>query len=301
MSQMVFFICIGFTAFCMAALLLVPALVKPSPEAQRIMDVVTSSRPDERMVRPKERATEALLEMARNLRAKLGLTENRKLKTRLMAAGMRSAGTADVFFTVQLACPLLGLFAGSFISSNTFFWALCLAVLGFMGPDMWLSRMVKARKARIRKSLPDAMDMLVICVDAGLGIDQALLRVGEELAVSYPDINEEFTQVHLEQRAGKPRLEAWESLSQRTQIEEFASFVAMLIQTDRFGTPIGKALGRFSEELRTKRRQHAEEAAAKTKIKIIFPLVLCIFPCIFIVLLAPAVLSIMAGITKMGS
>jgi tight adherence protein C len=301
MSQMVFFICIGFTAFCMAALLLVPVLVKPSPEAQRIMDVVTSARPDERMVRNKEKATEMLLEMARNLRAKLGLTENRKLKSRLQAAGMRSAGTADVFFTVQLGCPLVGLFAGSFIHTNTFFWAFALAIVGFMGPDMWLSRMVNARKMRIRKSLPDAMDMLVICVDAGLGIDQALLRVGEELAVSYPDINEEFTQVHLEQRAGKPRLEAWESLSQRTQIEEFASFVAMLVQTDRFGTPIGKALSRFSEDLRMKRRQHAEEAAAKTKIKIIFPLVLCIFPCIFIVLLAPAVLSIMDGLTKMGS
>jgi tight adherence protein C len=236
-------------------------------------------------VRNKEKATEMLLEMARNLRAKLGLTENRKLKSRLQAAGMRSAGTADVFFTVQLGCPLVGLFAGSFIHTNTFFWAFALAIVGFMGPDMWLSRMVNARKMRIRKSLPDAMDMLVICVDAGLGIDQALLRVGEELAVSYPDINEEFTQVHLEQRAGKPRLEAWESLSQRTQIEEFASFVAM----------------RFSEDLRMKRRQHAEEAAAKTKIKIIFPLVLCIFPCIFIVLLAPAVLSIMDGLTKMGS
>lgn len=301
MSQMVFFIGVGFTAFCMVALLLVPVLVKPSPEAQRIMDVVTSVRPDKRTVRNKERLTESLLDAARALRAKLGLTENRKLKSRLQSAGMRSAGTADVFFTVQLGCPLLGLFAGSFIRSNTFFWAFSLAILGFMVPDMWLSRQVKKRKKRIRRSLPDAMDMLVICVEAGLGIDQALLRVGEELAVSYPDINEEFTQVHLEQRAGKPRLEAWQSLADRTQIEEFTSFVAMLTQTDRFGTPIGKALARFSEELRVKRSQHAEEAAAKTKIKIIFPLVLCIFPCIFIVLLAPAVLSIMDGISKMGS
>jgi tight adherence protein C len=300
MSQMVFLVGIGFTAFCMVALLLVPALVKPSPEAQRIMDVVTSVRPDTRTVRPKEKVTETLLDAARGLRAKLGLTENRKLKTRLQAAGMRSSGTADVFFTVQMALPLLGLFAGSFMGSNQFFWAFALAIAGFMGPDMWLSKMVKRRKMRIRKSLPDAMDLLVICVDAGLGIDQALLRVGEELAVSYPDINEEFTQVHLEQRAGKPRLEAWQSLADRTEIEEFSSFVAMLVQTDRFGTPIGKALARFAEELRTKRRQHAEEAAAKTKIKIIFPLVLCIFPCIFIVLLAPAVLAILQGVSSMG-
>jgi tight adherence protein C len=106
--------------------------------------------------------------------------------------------------------------------------------------------------------------------------------------------------VNLEQRAGKPRLEAWQALADRTEVEEFQSFVSMLTQTDRFGTPIIKTLSRFAEDLRTQRRQRAEEAAAKTKIKIIFPLVLCIFPCIFIVLLAPAVLSIMNGLSNMG-
>jgi tight adherence protein C len=301
MPQMIFYIGIGFTAFCLVALLLVPALVKPSPEAQRIMDVVQSTRPDKRTVRSKEKVTERLLSMARDVRERLGLTENRKLKGRLIAAGMRNAGTADSFFAVQLLMPLLGAFGGTFIPDSTLFWVFAFAVLGFMAPDMWLSRMVERRKRRIRRSLPDAIDLLVICVDAGLGIDQALLRVGEELALSHPDINEEFTQVNLEQRAGKPRLEAWESLAQRSQIEEFAAFVSMLVQTDRFGTPILKALSRFSEEIRTKRSQHAEEAAAKTKIKIIFPLVLCIFPCIFIVLLAPAILSIASGLTVRGN
>ena len=132
-----------------------------------------------------------------------------------------------------------------------------------------------------------------------LGMDQALLRVGMELDVSHPDINEEFTQVNLEQRAGRPRLEAWKNLAERTQIEEFTAFVNMLTQTDRFGTPILRALSRFSEDIRLKRRQHAEEQAAKTKIKIIFPLVLCIFPCIFIVLLAPALISIADGLKSM--
>jgi len=136
----------------------------------------------------------------------------------------------------------------------------------------------------------------VICVDAGLGLDQALLRIGEELSASHPDIAEEFVQVNLEQRAGRPRLEAWKNLADRSEIEEFTSFVSMLSQTDRFGTPIIRALSRFSEDIRSKRRQRAEEAAAKTKIKIIFPLVLCIFPCIFIVLLAPALLSISSGL-----
>ncbi|MES2391025.1 MAG: type II secretion system F family protein [Acidobacteriota bacterium] len=301
MGQMIFYVGIALTAFCLMALLLVPVLVKPSPEAARIMEVVQSQRPDKRVVRSKEKIVEKLLEAARELRERLGLTENRKLKGRLMAAGMRNSGTADIFFAVQFLVPLVGAFGGSFFKDNTLFWVFAFGVAGFMAPDMWLSKMVSRRQNRIRRSLPDALDLLVICVDAGLGIDQALLRVGEEIALSYPDINEEFTQVNLEQRAGKPRLEAWQSLADRTKIEEFAAFVSMLTQTDRFGTPILKALSRFSEEIRLKRSQHAEEAAAKTKIKIIFPLVLCIFPCIFIVLLAPAILSIMAGLSTMGN
>jgi tight adherence protein C len=141
---------------------------------------------------------------------------------------------------------------------------------------------------------------MVICVDAGLGLDQALMRIGDELAVSHPDISAEFNQVNLEQRAGRPRLEAWKNLADRSEVEEFSAFVSMLTQTDRFGTPIIRALSRFSEEIRSKRRQRAEEAAAKTKIKIIFPLVLCIFPCIFIVLLAPAILNIASGLVGLG-
>jgi tight adherence protein C len=129
-------------------------------------------------------------------------------------------------------------------------------------------------------------------VEAGLGLDQAMLRVGQELHLSHPDIHYEFMQVNLEQLAGKPRLEAWKSAADRTQIPEFSLFVSMLTQADRFGTPIVRALSRFGDEIRLKRKQRAEEMAAKTKIKILFPLVLFIFPCIFIVLLAPAILNI---------
>ena len=142
----------------------------------------------------------------------------------------------------------------------------------------------------------------MICVDAGLGLDQALLRVAEELALSHQEINEEF-------HAGEPGAAGGDSRGWRRgrrwrsepRLTSSRAFVTMLTQTDRFGTPIAKALSRFSEELRMKRKQHAEEAAAKTKIKIIFPLVLCIFPCIFIVLLAPAVISIAAGMKVMNS
>jgi len=234
------------------------------------------------------------------LRVHMGLSEDPNLKVRLVAAGFNSRNSVDIFFAARLLVPLAGIIVGSLIGSSPFFWVMALGGVGYLGPDLWLKRKTSIRKNRIRRSLPDALDLLVICVDAGLGLDQALLRIGDELAVSHPDISAEFMQVNLEQRAGRPRLEAWKNLADRSELEEFSSFVSMLTQTDRFGTPIIRALSRFSEEIRSKRRQRAEEAAAKTKIKIIFPLVLCIFPCIFIVLLAPALLNIASGMGGLG-
>ena len=267
-----------------------------SDEEQRVQNVLARQ-----MSALSERAQESRLKgsavgIAGFLRARFGFAESATFKQRLEAAGIRKRSTADLLFAAQISLPLLGAFAGSFCTSNTFFAVASLVVAGYMAPDIWLTRQVSKRKRSIRRGLPDAVDLLVICVGAGLGLDQAILRVGEELAVSYPALSEELMIVNLEQRAGKPRLEAWESLAQRTKVEEFVSFTSMLSQTDRFGTPIIKSLTRYAEDLRTKRRQHAEEAAVKTKVKIIFPLVICIFPCIFIVLLAPAMLSLMTGL-----
>lgn len=288
------------TLFCVALLLGASLLKQRTPESKRLLDVVDGNRVEA----PKESAgpqrKERMLLWARLLRIKLGLVESEKLKVRLMTAGMRDRSTADVFFAAQFLIPLAMAFGASFAPDNTIFMVLIAAVLGFIAPDFWLSRKIEQRKAKIRRSMPDAMDLLVICVDAGLGMDQALLRVGDELALSHREIYEEFAQVNLAQRAGQPRLEAWKTLADRTAIDEFRQFVNMLTQTERFGTPIAKALSRFSEDLRTKRRQYAEQQAAKTKIKIIFPLVLCIFPCIFIILLAPAILTISDGITGMN-
>jgi tight adherence protein C len=294
--QMILCISIAVTAFLAIGLLAAPVILKPTPEAARMLEVIQSNRPDQRRIGGKEQVQEGILKAARELRGRLGMGENVKLKERLFTAGLREAHFYDIFFALQCVLPLVGAFAGSFMASNTFFWIFAGLIVGYMMPDFWLTWQTKKRKKCIRRSMPDAIDLLVICVDAGLGLDQALLRVGQELVLSHPEINEEFTQVHLEQRAGKMRLDAWRSLAERNQIEEFNAFVSMLVQSDRFGTPIVKALGRFSEELRMKRRQHAEEAAAKTKIKIIFPLVFFIFPCIFIVLLAPAFMSIAKGL-----
>ncbi len=298
-----FYLAFAATVFCVIALFSTPVLFGRSPEAQRVLDVVANHRADDRVhsgAKPNLRK-DLLLKLAQALRSRLGFSQNARLDERLAMAGLRGKRNSDIFFAVQFLTPLLGAVAGSFLSSNTIFCVCAFAICGYMIPDLWLSYRIGRWKKKIQRSMPDAIDLLVICVDAGLGLDQALLRVGEELAISHPEINTEFTQVNLAQRAGQPRLEAWQALAKRTKIDEFIQFVSMLVQTDKFGTPVSKALSRFAEELRMKRRQRAEEAASKTKIKIIFPLVLFIFPCIFIVLLAPAILSIATGLKGIGN
>lgn len=287
-----FYIALSLTVFCVVTLLTAPFLLRPSKQARRILDIVTSERPDKRTIRGKEVARDKVLSLARAFRGRLGLSEDEKLRQRFVTAGFKNGNQIDVYFMARFVGPLVGILGGTFIHSNTAFWCLALAAVGYLLPDIWLTRAVNKRKKKIQKGIPDAIDLLVICVEAGLGLDQALLRIGQEIAVSYPELNEEFNQINLEQRAGKPRLDAWQSMADRTKIEEFAALVTMLQQTDRFGTPIVRALSRYSEEIRQARRQRAEEAAAKTKVKILFPLVFFIFPCLFIVLLAPAVITL---------
>lgn len=289
---MTFYIALMFTVFLLLAVLLAPALLQPSPAAKRIMEMVQSTRADKRTVGTRERMVEAILSLGTQLRARFGLTADEEVKQRLLSAGIKSQQSMNIYSASRYVGPLIGIALGTLIRSNTTFWALSLGAIFYLAPDTWLRTRIKKRRERIRKSLPDALDLMVICVEAGLGLDQAMLRVGKELGISHPDIHQEFTQVNLEQMAGKPRLEAWKSAAERTQIAEFSLFVSMLVQADRFGTPIIRALSRFADEIRLKRRQRAEEMAAKTKIKILFPLVLFIFPCIFIVLLAPAILNI---------
>jgi tight adherence protein C len=290
--NLIYYIAFALTFFLLVALLLAPVILRPSPAARRMMEMVRSTRPDVRSVGFKERIQRTILSMATTLQARLGLTEDERVKQQLLSAGIKSSQSMNAYTASRFIGPVIGLVCGSLIHSNTVFWALSLAAVLYLVPDMWLRMKIRKRRERIRKSLPDALDLLVICVEAGLGLDQAMLRVGQELIISHPDIHQEFMQVNLEQLAGKPRLEAWKSAAERTQIPEFSLFVSMLTQADRFGTPIVRALSRFGDEIRLKRRQRAEEMAAKTKIKILFPLVLFIFPCIFIVLLAPAILNI---------
>jgi tight adherence protein C len=290
--SLIFYIALALTVFLLVAMLLAPVILRPSPAARRMLEMVQSTRPDKRSVGYKERMQGTILSLAAGMQGRLGLTEDENVKQQLLSAGIRSSRGMNAYAASRFIGPVIGIAGGSLIRSNTVFWALSLGAVFYLLPDMWLRMKIKQRRERIRKSLPDALDLLVICVEAGLGLDQAMLRVGQELIISHPDIHQEFIQVNLEQLAGKPRLEAWKSAAERTQIPEFSLFVSMLTQADRFGTPIVRALSRFGDEIRMKRRQRAEEMAAKTKIKILFPLVLFIFPCIFIVLLAPAILNI---------
>jgi tight adherence protein C len=169
--------------------------------------------------------------------------------------------------------------------------ALAGCAAGWLLPGMVLARIAKRRQHKIQLSLPDALDLLVVSVEAGLGLDQAVQRVGDEIASAHKDLSDELRLVNLELRAGKARSEALKNLGDRTGVEDLMSLVAMLIQTDKFGTSVAQSLRVHSDVLRTKRRQRAEEAAAKTGVKMVFPLVFCIFPAIWVVTIGPAAIK----------
>ncbi len=295
MSSMspVFAISLMITIACALAMIPVFFLMRNPGETKRLMEVTRAPlRLDEEPAERQNPAKLVLLAVVRFIRTRLGFAQDEKLRQKLFAAGLREGSAVDTYFAIRLLGPVVAIVAGTFIRSNTFFWIAGLMVAAYVAPDFWVDYRAHQRRERIRLGLPDALDLMVVCVDAGLAIDQALLRAGQELALSQPELSEEFIQISFEQRAGKPRIEAWQSMAERTQLDIVQSFVHMLGQTDRFGTPLVRALRVFADSVRQKRRQRAEELAAKTTVKLIFPLVLFIFPSIFIVLLGPAMILI---------
>jgi tight adherence protein C len=165
--------------------------------------------------------------------------------------------------------------------------------IGFLAPDFWLGKRITNRQSKIRRGLPDVLDLLVICIEAGLSLDQGSSRTATELKGAQPELCDELGIVVLEQRAGRPRGEAWKHMAERTGVDCVRNLVSMLIQADQFGTSIAKTLRIHSDTLRIQRVQAVEAAAAKTTIKLLFPLVLFIFPSLFVVTLGPAFISIM--------
>jgi tight adherence protein C len=224
------------------------------------------------------------------------------LRLRLVQAGFRRDEALTMFFGIRIvfALFLFVLFSTSLIMKPNILLALAGLALGYILPGMVLARLAKRRIHRIRLSLADALDLMVVSVEAGLGLDQAIQRVGQELAFAYPDLSDELRLVNLELRAGKARAEALRNLADRSGVDDLNSLVTMLIQTDKFGTSVAQSLRVYSETLRTKRRQRAEEAAAKTGVKMVFPLVFCIFPAIWVVTIGPAAIKFITVLLPMA-
>ena len=211
----------------------------------------------------------------------------------LMQAGYREQRHMTLYFALRvlLGVGALALVVTFGLAKRSPILLVALPVLGYTLPRFVLKRRVRRRQQVIRLALPDALDLVVICVEAGLGLDQSLKRVGEDLRHAHPELSDELDLVHLEVRAGKPRPEALRNLASRTGVDDVRALVAVLVQTDRFGTSVAQALRVHSDSLRTTRRQRAEEQAAKTTIKMVPVLVFFLFPSMFIVSLGPAAIS----------
>jgi len=256
---------------------------------ERRLEELSGDAGREQEVRPKFQTLVGMLkrvgEKAPRSPKELGM-----LRLRLVQAGYRRDEALTIFFGIRvtLALVLFAVFSSSIITRPNMTLALGGLGFGYLVPGMILARKAKARAHRIRLALADMLDLLVVSVEAGLGLDQALSRVGTELTFAYPELSDELKLINLELRAGKARSEALRNLADRTGVEDLSSLVTMLIQTDKFGTSVAQSLRVYSETLRTKRRQRAEEAAAKTGVKMVFPLVFCIFPAIWVVTIGPA-------------
>jgi len=228
------------------------------------------------------------------------------LQRRLMRGGFRGPSALKVFYGIK-AVLLLGLPAVVFLvtlkfdieGSNRLTAMAAAAAAGFFGPNRVLQSLVKRRQKRIRKALPNALDLMVVCVESGLGLDQAVMQVSKELALAHPEISHEFALMNLELRHGKRRVEALHNLSQRTGVEDLRKLAAVLIQADRFGTSIAQSLRNHSEYMRTAARQDAETRAAKIGIKLVFPIFFCILPALFVVTVGPVVVRIMRDLLPM--
>jgi tight adherence protein C len=215
----------------------------------------------------------------------------KRLRRELALAGWDSPRTAAVFSIAEIVCPVIVVIVTWLLMKPGFERILGLmmgAIAGYLIPGFILGRRINKNKKQIQNGIADALDLLVLCLEAGSGLDQSLVKAGDELQVAYPALSDQLRLLISEMRAGKPRIEAFRALAARTQVEDVRSLVAMLVQTDRFGTSIAQALRGQADVCRTKRRQRAEEKAQKVSVKLVFPLVFCLFPALYVVLLGPA-------------
>jgi tight adherence protein C len=235
-----------------------------------------------------------------------GRADTTSVRQFLIQAGYTDPSALSIYWASRVALatvlpataiftfPLLGASA-----TQTLMGIVWMGALGWVGPTFYVRRRLKGRQKEVQLALPDMLDMLVVCVEAGLGLNQALVRVADEIDHVSEVMSEQLTMINLEMRAGTAREEALKNFAERTGLADIRSLVSMLVQTDRFGTSVAHALRVHSDTMRTKRRQRAEEAAAKTTIKLVFPLVLFVFPAMFVVVLGPSAIAIFRAFSKL--
>ncbi len=296
-----------------AAILLYFAFRAPDPLEKRI-EVVTESRPTvkgkkARLLSKARQMSSSAGESVRDFVGGFAPGKEQKAEPRIQKlltyAGYRRGNALRIYrgAKIFLAMLLFALYVplGVWLGHSAAIILLIgvfVAILGYLLPDYWLRYMALRRQREISRHLPDALDLMVVCVEAGLGLDAALSRVAAEMRLASRSLSSEFSQVTQETKAGKPRAQALRDLTTRTGVDDLSSLVAMLVQTDRLGTSVAQALRTHADSVRTRRRQRAEEAAAKTPVKLVFPLVLCIFPSLFVVILGPAVVTIVRTLSQ---
>jgi tight adherence protein C len=271
---------------------------------QRISEAISPRRKEKSLTSVVQQAKSSLgslMESVENLMPK-SEKEISIVLQRLTRAGYRSESAVKVFYGCKVVTPIL-LSAIALVSGlgsmGPFFVYLMTLGGGFLAPDFWLGKKIEKRQKRLNKGLPDVLDLLVICMEAGLSLDQATARTAQELKQSQPELCDELGIVVLEQRAGRARSDAWKNMAERTGVESLRNLVSMLVQTEQFGTSIAKMLRVHSDSLRTQRVQMVEEMAGKTSVKLVFPLVLFIFPALFLVTLGPAAIVMVESFTKL--
>lgn len=286
----------GVTVFLFALGISFLVLATMDPVRRRLSQMALDSRPTSEMA---ARVLRLLEPINRFMLPSKG-SERGKMEQRLLYAGLRSPNALPLFYAIKTGLALTLLMAVLSISawlpqwtaSKVVFFAMLAAFIGLVLPNYVLDHMVERRQKRLRDGFPDALDLLVVCVEAGLGLTAAIQRVSDELKFSHPDLGSEFARVTAEMRAGIEREAALKSLAARTGLEDIRGLVSLLVQTLKFGTSIGETLRVYAEEFRDKRMQRAEELAAKIGTKLIFPLVFCLFPSFFVVAIGPAVVRI---------
>jgi tight adherence protein C len=275
------------------------ALARTSPARRRLQPTVGTAPPRvglfDQML--------ALLRPARHSARQLSkgpqgaTTAGSRLQRRMELAGWTDPDAAGYYALAETIVPIVcGLLPLALMGVNGWLLALVAAALGYILPDVVLMRATRLHQKAIQNGLPDAIDLIVVCVEAGSSLDQAIMRASEELELALPALARELRTVTNEIRAGKPRLEAFQGLAKRTQVEDVRALVTMLTQTDRFGTSIAQALRTHASTSRTKRRQRAEERAAKVGVKLVFPLALCLVPALYVVCLGPVVIRILRAL-----